>query len=161
MSGNEMSDTLLEILYTELFHSVPRYISLVAGEGPAMLILRESAREATLKLLSENSKLKSLMENLESDEERLGLCYRLMEDMGIPYEYRIVDEDPQKLTVQVYKCPHIHLIKENPIACNTCMGMRLAIIEVLFGIRQTAAEPSKRMSYGDEYCEYTVPRVLV
>lgn len=158
MSDHEMQDTFLEILYTMVFQSTPHYLCRVTGEGPAAMVLREGMREATLNLLSEDSNLKRFVEGLVSDEERLGVCYRLMAEMGTPFEYEVVEETPGDLTIRVYECPHIEHTRENPVACNACGGIHLAIIEVLFGLRVPVLEATKCMAIGDEYCEYTMPK---
>ena len=78
-------------------------------------------------------------------------CYHVLERVGYPYEKEVVVDNESTYSVKVTKCPHIDFVKEQPIACNVCKGMKLGILEAIYG-EPVEIETLKDMAQGDEYC---------
>lgn len=150
--------SLTELFNEEIFGALPQYLSDLVGEGAASMILRESMRDATINFLKNNTNLKERASKTETFEEMVNQCYALYEDLGFPFEYEITGDTDEALTVKITVCPHIEHAKNNPVACNACAGIKLGILESLFGIRVPALKCTSCMAAGDDYCISELPK---
>ena len=150
--------SLVELFNEELFVALPNYLVNLAGEGTASMILRESLRDATISLLKDQTNLKKRVDAAETFEEKFNQCYTIYQDMGFPFEHEIVEESDELLVIKITTCPHFDDTKNNPVACNTCAGIKLGIVEVLFGIKVPALNKTSCIALGDDSCTIEIPK---
>ncbi len=77
---------------------------------------------------------------------------------GFPFEHEVVKETDEVLVIKITTCPHIVYTKNNPAACNTCTGIKLGVVEVLFGIKVPAIKKTSCMADGDDFCTIGIPK---
>lgn len=150
--------SLAELFNEEIFGALPQYLSDLVGEGAASMILRESMRDATIKLLENNTILKERVNDAKTFSDKFNQCYDIYKDLGFPFEYELVKETDDVLAIKITACPHIEHTKENPVACNACTGIKLGILESLFGVRVPALKRISCMALGDDYCMSEIPK---
>ncbi len=150
--------SLSELFNEEIFGALPRYLTNLVGEGAASMILRESMRDATINVLKNNTALKERIDKAETFTEKFTQCYAIYEDLGFPFKYEITGDTDEVLTIKITVCPHIEYVKKNPVACNACSGIKLGILESLFGIRVPAMRRTSCMALGDDSCISEIPK---
>lgn len=155
---NTAKISLVELFNEEIFGALPQYLTDLVGEGATSMILRESMRDATIKLLKDNTALKERVNDAKTFSEKFNQCYTIYKDLGFPFEYEVVKETDDVLTIKVTACPHIEYTKRNPVACNACAGIKLGILESLFGIHVPALKRISCMALGDDYCMSEIPK---
>ena len=152
--------SLVELFNEEMFGALPKYLTDLVGEGAASMILRESMRDATIKLLKNNTALKERVDDGKTFSEKFNQCYDIYKDLGFPFEYELVKETDDVLTIKITACPHIEYTKKNPVACSACAGIKLGILESLFGIHVPALKRGSCMALGDDYCMAEIPKKM-
>ncbi|MDO9518149.1 MAG: methanogen output domain 1-containing protein [Methanosarcinaceae archaeon] len=150
-------DNIADLLHINLFGGFPKKMTEIVGENAAIMLLRECAKESFLVALSRpdcnlkpTDEIKALAE--KNDYPALfNYCYRVLERVGYIYEGETIVDSDSNYSMKITKCPHIDFVKEQPIACNVCKGMKLGIFEAVFG-KPVEFETIKNMAQGDEYC---------
>ena len=150
--------SLVELFNEEFFGALPNYLVDLIGEGTASMILRESLRDATVNLLKDQTSLKERVDAAETFEDKFNQCYSIYQDLGFPFEHEVVEESDEMLVIKITTCPHIAYTKNNPAACNTCAGIKLGIVESLFGIKVPALKKTSCIASGDEFCIIEIPK---
>ena len=150
-------DNVADLLHIVLFGGFPKKMTEIIGENAAMMLLRECSKESLLVALSRSDcKLKPTKEIRALAEQNdysalFDYCYRVLERVGYPHEGETIVDSDFNYSMKVTKCPHIDFVKEQPIACNVCKGMKLGILEAAYG-EPVDIETIKNMALGDEYC---------
>ena len=150
--------SLVEFFNEEVFGALPNYLVELAGEGATSMILRESLRDATINLLKNTTNLKKRVDAAETFGDKFTQCYSIYQDLGFPFEHEVIKESDEMLVIEITTCPHIAYTKINPVSCNTCAGIKLGIIEVLFGIKIPALKKTSCMALGDNSCIIEIPK---
>lgn len=150
--------SLVELFNEEFFGALPNYLVNLTGEGAASMILRESLRDATISLLKNQSNLKKRVDTAETFEDKFNQCYSIYQDLGFPFEYEVIEESDEVLVIKITTCPHIDYTKKNPAACNTCEGIKLGVIETLFGVKVPAIKKTSCLARGDDFCMIEIPK---
>ena len=150
--------SLVELFNEEFFGALPNYLEGLAGEGTATMILRESLRDATISVLKNQTYLKKRVDDAETFEDKFNQCYSIYQDLGFPFEHEVIKESDDMLVIKITTCPHIAYTKNNPTACNTCAGIKLGIVEVLFGIKVPALKKTSCLAWGDDFCIIEIPK---
>jgi len=122
------------------------------------MILRERLREATISLLKNQTNLKKRLDEAETFDDKFNQCYSIYKDLGFPFEYEVIKESDGMLVIKITTCPHIVYTKKNPAACNTCEGIKLGVVETLFGVKVPAIEKTSCMAWGDDFCIIEIPK---
>ena len=150
-------DNVADLFHIVLFGGFPKKMTEIVGENAAVMLLRECSKESFLTALSQpDCELKPTEEIRVLAEQNdysalFDYCYRVLERVGYPYEGETIVDSDSNYSMKVTKCPHIDFVKEQPIACNICKGMKLGIIEAAYG-EPVEIETLKNMAQGDEYC---------
>ncbi|MFQ6119855.1 MAG: methanogen output domain 1-containing protein, partial [Methanosarcinales archaeon] len=118
-----------------------------------------SMRDATKAILQKDKELKKHVDSTENYAEKFYLCYSLYEKIGFSCQCDIVEETEERLIVKVTECPHHKYTKNNPVACSACMGLKLGILESLFGIHLPTIKRYASMAMGDQYCMFEIPKL--
>lgn len=157
MDENTRQNNVSDLLHIVLFGGFPKKMTEIVGENAAAMLLRECSKESFLSVLSQpdcNLKPVDDIVNLAKQNDYSALfdyCYYVLERVGYPYEKEVVVDNESTYSVKVTKCPHIDFVKKQPIACNVCKGMKLGILEAIYG-EPVEIETLKDMAQGDEYC---------
>ena len=150
-------DNIADILHIVLFGGFPKKMTEIVGENAAAMLLRECSKESFLTALSKsNCKLKpaeDIREHIDQNNftELFDYCYRVLNQVGFPYEGEVIVDKDSVNSLKVTKCPHHDFVMEQPIACNVCKGIKLGILEAAYG-EPIKIETLKNMAQGDEYC---------
>lgn len=139
-----------------MFSGVPIELEKYVGDD-AGLVLREISRKSFLKAMKEETELKKAVKQFKRFEDVFTFCYKMLELLGFEFKYEVLKETKTEYQQKVTACPHIKFTKKNPIACNACLGMKLAILQTLFGEKFKINTP-KRMALGDQYCLFKVKK---
>ena len=150
--------SLVELFNEVFFGALPNYLTSLAGEGTATMVLRESLREATVSLLQNQTNLKKRVDAADTYGDKFIQCYSIYQDMGFSFEHEIVEETDEVVVIKITTCPHIAYTKNNPVACDICTGIKLGIIEVLFGIRLPTLKKTSCIALGDDFCMIEIPK---
>ncbi len=137
-----------------LFEGVPDELEKQMGDaaGP---IVREISRKSFLKVIEEEPKLKGAIKQCSSMEEASGFCYKMLELMGFDFEYEVLKETETEYLQKITVCPYMEFVKKNPIACNVCGGMKLAILQTFAG-KDVGIETLETMARGSTCCSFKV-----
>ncbi|MCS4541925.1 MAG: methanogen output domain 1-containing protein [Euryarchaeota archaeon] len=149
-----------ELMHEVLFGTLPNKLKAYEGmeEEEISRMLREISAEAIVNAINLGGVVSSHVALLESFEDKVTLCYKIYESMGFKFCHNIFKETKDSITIQVTECPHIEYTKKNPLACFSCMGLKLGILKVVFGIDIKKLNVPKRLALGDDCCLIEIPK---
>ncbi len=159
MESEKSKRALVELFNQEIFSALPNYLSNLMAEGPARMVIRESMRHAIVGVLEQNKEIRDWINNEVTLEEKFNMCYELYKELGLPFKYEIEKSDDKSLIIKVTECPHIKYTKENPVACSACDGLKLGILDEVFGIHLSRIKSDSNMANGDEFCRFEFPMI--
>lgn len=140
-----------EILHSALFGSLPTLLRQHLKEENIPDFLANNSKQAIIYVLGKETTLKRHVKGLQTFKEKMMFCYDLYRDLGYCFRHEIVEENDEKLVVKVYACPHWEFTKKDPLACFSCMGIKMGIYKGLFG-EDLRIDYFKRLALGDFYC---------
>jgi len=137
-----------------LFEGIPNELEKQVGDaaGP---IVREISRTSFLSVIDEEPKLKEAIKQFKSVHEASDFCYKMLELMGFDFEYEVVKETDTEYEQKITVCPYIEFTKKNPVACNVCCGMKLAILQT-HADKDIEIETVETMALGGTCCSFKV-----
>lgn len=137
-----------------LFEGFPDELEKQVGDaaGP---ILKEISRKSFLEVIEEEPKLKEAIKQCKSVHEASEFCYKMLELMGFDFEYEVLKETETEYQQKITVCPYMEFTKKNPLACNVCCGMKIAILQTFTG-RDVKMETVETMARGSECCSFKV-----
>jgi predicted ArsR family transcriptional regulator len=150
----ERSRLVDDFLHFHLFASLPHYLRNLIGEAGASNILIGATCEAIIQAIHESKLIKKIMTGKPLHEVFL-TCYKIYEQLGYHFKAEKVEETKEKYITHVIECPHRRFTKKNPIACNSCLGIKQGMLHELLGYFPVI-NVKKRMAVGDKCCEFEV-----
>lgn len=162
-----------DILHHVLFDSLPsllmkqlskRDLARISGEKTQLNILLKEQLSQTLignskiavynAIMDKKTLLADYVKTLKVFKDKVIFCYQLYHNLGFCFEHKVVEETDKKLTLKVTACPHIQFTKKNPVACFSCMGVKLGITKAVLGkeIRIDVLNFPNRLAMGGKYC---------
>ena len=152
-SGSANSMLLEELL----FHVLPEKFKQIDEENAYSLNV-ETTKELLINTLTDCDSVKESLNNKESYIDMILYCYTYA---GLPdavFEYKIVKESDDDITLEITSCPHIKYTKNNPLACSACEGVKRGILESIFGILSPTFTRYQLISEGADSCIFSIPK---
>ncbi len=153
IGGGVISAKLLENL---LFETLPKIFFEIDPENAANL-LASASKDMIVKTFQKNHDAMMWLKDLDSFADQLLFCYALSGIKASKLDFEITNEDEKSVTTKINVCPHFKYVKENPLACNACRGIKLGVLELVYGEEKTIRS-IKSMARGDPYCLATVSK---
>lgn len=147
IGGGVISTKLLENL---LFDILPKIFFEIDPKNAANL-LADASKDMIVKTFQTNHDAMMWLKNQESFTDQLLFCYALSGIKVSKLDFEIANEDEKFVTIKINTCPHFEFVKDNPLACNACRGIKLGVLELVSGEGKTI-RPIKSMARGDPYC---------
>lgn len=137
-----------------LFEGMPNELKKCVGDsaGP---IIKEISRNSFTEVINEEPKLKEAIKQFKSFEEASNFCYKMLELMGFDFEYEVLKETKEEYEQKITVCPYLEFTKKNPMACNVCCGMKLAILQTFAG-KDVEMVTQETMAFGSTCCSFKV-----
>ena len=153
IGGGIISAKLLENL---LFEILPKMFLKIDPEHAANL-LADASKEMIVKTFQKNHDAMMWLKEQESFIDQLLFCYELSGMKASKLDFEITNEDDKSVTIKINTCPHLEYVKNNPLACNACRGIKLGVLELVYGEEKTI-RPIKSLARGDPYCLATISK---
>jgi len=153
IGGGALSTKLLENI---LFDILPKIFSELDSENAANL-LADASKDMIVKTFQKNDDAMLWLEGMDHFTDQLLFCYTLSGIKASKVDFEITNENDKSMTIKISTCPHFEYVKNNPLACNACRGIKLGILELVNGVGHTIS-PIKSMARGDPYCLATISK---
>ncbi len=137
-----------------LFEGFPDELEKQVGDAAGPL-LKEISRKSFLEVIEEEPKLKEAIKQFKSVHEASEFCYKMLELMGFDFEYEVLKETETEYQQKITVCPYMEFTKKNPLACNVCCGMKIAILQTFTG-KDVEMETVETMARGSACCSFKV-----
>ncbi|MCK5661822.1 MAG: hypothetical protein KAH86_10695, partial [Methanosarcinales archaeon] len=141
IGGGVISAKLLENV---LFEILPEKFTENDPENAANL-LADTSKEMIVKTFQKNHDAMMWLKEQENFIDQLLFCYALSGIKASKVDFEIMNEDDKSVTIKINICPHFEYVKNNPLACNACRGIKLGILELVYG-EEKAIRPIKSMA---------------
>ena len=153
------ADFLGKLFHHTVFSALYDDLKEKLGPDGAADTLKDIMKNATENLLKEDEELRKLL--IPEDKNDLNklvpcfnFCYNLFAKLGYKYDYEYSIEG-SKYTLKIKECPNIKFTKERPNTCFACLGLKMGILNTVFG-RIPDFDIKKRIVSGEDYCEIEV-----
>lgn len=143
-----------DIFHAVVFDGFPSRLKDLMGEGGAVALLREGVA-AGIRRAAERGVIPNETTKGDDIQSKFEFCYSLMNNAGFEFEREVVTNTPDLFTEKVTICPHAEFTRREPIACNSCLGMKIGIFEAAFG-KVPRIDVKKKIATGDEFCLFEV-----
>ncbi len=152
-SGSANSKLLEEML----FHILPEKFKQI-DEDNAYALNVETTKELLISTLNDSTSVQEALQSNDSYIDKILYCYTYA---GLPdaiFEYKVLKETDDSVTLEVTKCPHIKYTENNTLACSACEGIKRGILHSLFGMTSPVFNRQQVISEGADSCIFTIPK---
>ncbi len=106
-----------------LYKSLSYELQKMLGEKSTVILLRNVAKRASKDLVEQG------LVKVKDIEESLTFCFRM--EGFTDQDFRLLKGEDY--IVEVYKCPYEEYVKENPVGCWICVGLKMGFLESVLG----------------------------